>query len=174
MQGCCSILCPHPTKNRMIEPVGAAGKMRSALLIVILGEIASIAIKVKLFGLTSLLALIAVWIVYVGYATMHFCQSLFICLIGVLDLVILVLNKSNLELTHSDNILYYCIIGFAVFKILMGITAFFVFKKAFLQEHGHLDVWGSSGKQNDDYVAAPSEPEKPGFKSFQGKGHSLA
>ena len=166
--------CPHPTKNRMIEPVGTAAKMRSILLLLMLGEIAAIVIKIRLFGFSSLLGLIAVWIIYVAYATMHFCQTLFISFLGVLDMVIILSNRPDESTAQLDCTLYYCLIGYSIFKILVGFCAYCSFKNAYLKEHGNTDVWGSAGRQNDDYVAAPSEPAEPGFKAFQGKGHSLA
>ena len=95
MDVCCAMCCPHPDSS-VIQPVGEAGKWRCGLQIVIYGEIVCTLMRMFLFDpMHGLFNAIAIWIDYMGYATMHFCQTLIICFSGGLDLGMLFLNLST-------------------------------------------------------------------------------
>ena len=72
---------------------------------------------------------IAIWIDYMGYATMHFCQTMIICFSGGIDLFMLILNLSTKGFkekhldTDAKKIMFYTIMGFEIIKIVVGYFA---------------------------------------------------
>ena len=129
MDVCCAMCCPHPDSS-VIAPVGQAGNWRTALKMVIYGEIATVIMKMILFDpMHGLFSAIAIWIDYMGYATMHFCQTMIICFSGGLDLGMLLLNlttegfKENYLGTTQGKVLFYSIMCFEIIKMIVGYFA---------------------------------------------------
>ena len=85
--------CPHPDDAVIVEPMpDDARKWRKALLCVVWGEVAAVVMKCLVFDpMHGLFSALAIWIDYMGYATMHFCQTMFIMFLGGLDLFMLLL-----------------------------------------------------------------------------------
>lgn len=87
-----AMCCPSPSAS-VIQPIGKARMWRKALLFAIYAEVASCIIRMVLFGtLDGLLNLIGVWILYLAYATMHFCQTMVVIFSGILDIVMLAMS----------------------------------------------------------------------------------
>ena len=129
MDICCAMCCPHPDGS-VIQPVGAAGKWRYALKLVIYGEIACTIMRMIIFDpMHGLFNAIAIWIDYMGYATMHFCQTMIICFSGGLDLGMLLLNLTTKGFkekhidTEQKKIIFYTIMGFEIVKMIVGYFA---------------------------------------------------
>ena len=79
--------CPHPSAS-IIQPTGQAGFYRKFLLWVVYGEIVNSVFKAVLFGILSgVFNLVSIWIDYMGYATMHYCQVMIIIFSGLMDII---------------------------------------------------------------------------------------
>lgn len=79
--------CPNPD-NSVIVPDQKTSKARERLLYIFYGEFANVILKSALYGLMSgLLNLVNAWITYMGYATMHYCQTMMIIFTAVMDLI---------------------------------------------------------------------------------------
>ena len=69
----CNMCCPS-AEHSVIPCTPELAPFRKALHVVYYTEIVSTLLRMFLFGLfNGLLNLITVWIVWMGYATMHFC-----------------------------------------------------------------------------------------------------
>lgn len=131
--------CPPPQKS-VIQPEGGSLKhLRSGLKMLIYGELLACCLKMILFDpFTGLIAAVAIWIDYMGYATMHFCQCLIITFCGSLDLLMLLMNYSRSasykalydSSTFSRSVFWYLIV-FESVKILISMAAFRRFRVEF-------------------------------------------
>ena len=102
------------------------------------GEVAAVVMKIIVFDpMHGLFSALAIWIDYMGYATMHFCQTMFIMFLGGLDLFMLLLQISSetFRATYFTNdtkkTLIYIILGFEVCRMIIGFGAYTSFRKAF-------------------------------------------
>lgn len=110
------------------------------LLWCVYGEGVNTIFKVMLFGmLNGLFNLISIWITYMGYATMHFCQVLIICFSAIMDLVMLGISWQALsEYLKVDNFLmavFWLIFAFALVKFVIATLCYVSFKDAFEEQH---------------------------------------
>ena len=84
--------CPR-ADNPMIKLDDKTGKLQTALRMVYFGEIGAAIARANLFGFMSgVLHLISVWIDYMGYATMHYCQIMVITFCGGIETMMLIMN----------------------------------------------------------------------------------
>ena len=68
-----AICCPSPSQC-VIPPVGQAGKARNLLKWAVFTELLCCVLRMILFGaMQGLFNLVSVWILYLAFATMHFC-----------------------------------------------------------------------------------------------------
>ena len=92
-----------------------------------------------LFGVFSgLMNLISVWIDYMAYATMHSCQCLIVIFSAALEMLMLMLDwqssgqkKTVITATDANQIMFWCMFGFNVVKLVVGIGAYRAFRKAY-------------------------------------------
>ena len=83
--------CPSPNAP-VIYPNETNIKHRSRLRYLMFGEISLIIVKSILYGpMQAVFQFINVWIVYVAWATMHFCNTLFYLFITAIGLVLAIL-----------------------------------------------------------------------------------
>jgi len=115
------------------------------------GEIGAALCRAYTLGLlTGLLHLISMWIDYLGYATMHYCQVMVIAFCGGVEALMLWMNANDggyLEEAINESRLtlatYYAMM---VFSIVKGITGYYVFK-SFKAEY--VGVYGDNLNGND-------------------------
>lgn len=100
------------------------------------GELVMTILKSFLFGLMSgLFNLVAVWITYMGYATMHFCQVMIVIFSALMDVVFAAISWNRIKLyLQADEVkmvIFWVIFAFAVIKFIVAILAYSSFKRAF-------------------------------------------
>jgi len=88
--------CPSP-ENTIIQPDNMALRHRRRLRLLMYGQVIVFAAKMVLFGaLSAFFQLINVWIIYMAWATMHFCSTLFILIITGIDLLMIMISFGQL------------------------------------------------------------------------------
>ena len=86
MDMCCQMCCPPPSMS-VIAPVGLAGKCRKQIKWVVIGEVIVAILSMMIFDITAgFMHAISVWIDFMAYSTMHFCQTMILIFSGGLDL----------------------------------------------------------------------------------------
>ena len=92
---------------------------------------------------TGLLHLITMWIDYLGYATMHYCQVMVITFCGGIEVLMLYMNANDngaLEARIFDSNLtiatYYVMLLFSATKFVAGFFIYKQFKKEFSSVNG--------------------------------------
>lgn len=130
--------CPSPD-NPVIIPNQKTAPMRKALYAFMWGEVGAAICRGYTFGLvTGLLHLVTMWIDYLGYATMHYCQVLVIGFCGGIEVMMLFMNandggpfeaaiyKSDLTITA-----YYATLAFSLVKFITCIKVYQNYKDEF-------------------------------------------
>ena len=88
------------------------------------GEIGVAIGRMYVFGfLTGTLHLLSMWIDYLGYATMHFCQVMVIAFVGAIDFFMLIMSYKDggpmqakiMETTLSQTV-YWTMLVFSLIK----------------------------------------------------------
>jgi len=132
--------CPSPN-NPVIVPNMRTSNMRKAIYAIMYGEVGAAICRAYTFGfLTGVLHLISMWIDYLGYATMHYCQVMVIAFCGAIEVIMLWMNANDggplEEAIHTSKLTlanYYVILIFSTVKCLTG---FYVYR-SFKQEYHH-------------------------------------
>ncbi len=128
-----AMCCPSPS-NSVIAPVGTAGKWRRVLYWITLGDMLNCVLKALVLGiLQGVFNLVNVWIDYISYATMHFCQAMILSFSAIFDIVILAINYNHVPNHAFIRIAYWTIVAFSAFKFFSGIGAYLAFKRAWLE-----------------------------------------
>ena len=130
--------CPSPS-NPVIEPNSKTQKERLTLYAIMYGEVGSALCRAYTLGfLTGLLHLISLWIDYLGYATMHYCQVMVIGFCGCIEVMMLFWNANDggpiEEAIHESKLTiatYYVMLIFSSVKALVGIYVY----KSFYREY---------------------------------------
>ena len=87
--------CPMADQP-MIVPNQKTSMQRKALYAIIYGEVGAGIGRAYIFGfLTGALHMVTIWIDYMGYATMHYCQVTVISICGAIEAVMLLLNACD-------------------------------------------------------------------------------
>ena len=152
MNGC----CPSPD-DPVIVPNEKTAKMRSALHSIMYGEIGAAIGRAFIFGFTTGVAhLISMWIDYMGYATMHYCQVMVVSFCGGIEAVMFIMNahdggplEAAINRSNTTLLIFYVSIAFAVTKMVAAAKI----QKAFQAEY-HRQFGGYS---DDDYQDADEE-----------------
>jgi hypothetical protein len=131
--------CPSPSDS-VIVPNSKTAFKRKLLLWCVYGEAVNTIFKVVLFGMVNgLFNLISIWITYMGYATMHFCQVLIICFSAIMDLVMLAISwgalSEYLKVDYVLMIMFWLIFAFALVKFIIASLCYVSFKEAFNEQH---------------------------------------
>lgn len=131
--------CPSPD-NPVIIPNQKTVPMRKALYAFMCGEVGAAICRAYTLGvLTGLLHLITLWIDYLGYATMHFCQVLVMGFCGAIEIMTLWLNandggtmESAIFETNLTRATYYATITFSIVKCIVCLYIHQSFKQEYL------------------------------------------
>ena len=152
------ICCPSPDEP-VIEPNTKTLKMRSALQAIMYGEIGAAIGRAYIFGFTTgLFHLVSMWIDYMGYATMHFCQVLVVAMMGGVEALMLVMNQHDggpleaaINRSSTTMVVYYVALAFAVTKMIACMHIQKAFQREFHRQHG--------GGDDDSYLDADSSQD---------------
>ena len=140
---CCAMCCPSP-EHSVIAETHQTTLYRKGLYGIMIGDISVAAGKVFLFSpMNAAMQGITVWIDYLGYATMHFCQILVILIFSGFDALVLMSDYKALKFKMSASpflqILYWSMLGFTMCKALFALFCYTSFKRAFRETHGHMN-----------------------------------
>ena len=110
-----------------------------ALRAIMFGEIGAAVGRAYVFGfMTGALHLISMWIDYMGYATMHFCQVMVISFCGGLEAIMLFMNMRDggpMQAAVYDStltqVIFWVMVLFAVTKMYAASKIHGLFKKEF-------------------------------------------
>lgn len=130
--------CPSPN-NPVIEPNSKTVVQRKCLYALMYGEIGQALCRAYTLGfLTGVLHLISLWIDYLGYATMHYCQVMVIGFCGSIELMMLWMNANDggplEEAIHETSLTlatYYVMLIFSGVKMIMGFYIWKSFKSEY-------------------------------------------
>ena len=87
--------CPSPS-HPVIVPNRNTERQRQSLYALMYGEVGAALCRAYTLGmLTGLLHLISLWIDYLGYATMHYCQVMVIAFCGGIEVLMLWMNAND-------------------------------------------------------------------------------
>ena len=129
----------------LIRPIGLAGKLRQFVKWITIGEVVVCILHMMIFDVMSGFShAVSVWIDFVAFSTMGFCQALIMIFSGSLDLGMLVLSwcrsdsyKAVINSHWLSQISFWLIMAFFVVKVVISCLAFAVWKKEFRALHGH-------------------------------------
>jgi len=162
--------CPSPN-NPVIIPNTSTAIQRKCLYAIMFGEVGAAICRAYTFGfLTGLLHLISIWIDYLGYATMHYCQVMVIAFCGAIELMMLWMNANDggplEEAIHESRLTMATFYVMLLFSSVKCGTGFYVYNN-FKQEYhmSYPDNENNDGFwQNDDdenlrrFAAPPANP----------------
>mmetsp|Transcript_20815 Transcript_20815/g.25456 ORF Transcript_20815/g.25456 Transcript_20815/m.25456 type:complete len:136 (+) Transcript_20815:121-528(+) len=101
---------------------------------------------------TGLLHLITMWIDYLGYATMHYCQVMVIAFCGGIEVLMLYMNANDngvLEAKiYDSNITFATFCVMMVFSSVKCVTGFVVYKSF---KHEFVRVYGDNINGSDAF-----------------------
>ena len=108
------------------------------------GEVGSAFCRAYTFGfLTGAMHLITLWIDYLGYATMHYCQVMVIGFCGCIEVMMLIWNAHDggpieeaIYETQLTIATYYVMLVFSAVKGVTGIYVYKSFAREYQQMHG--------------------------------------
>ena len=124
MDGCC------PTADNPVIPLTKNNYLeRLALRLIMLGEIGAAIGRAYVFGfMTGALHLISMWIDYMGYATMHFCQVMVVAFCGGIEAMMLFMNmrdggpmQAAVFDTTFTQVVFWIMFCFAVVKCYVAV-----------------------------------------------------
>ena len=137
---------------------------------------------------------IAVWIDFMAYSTMNWCQCIVLIIVTCMDLGMQLFSwcrsdayKAVIKSHWFSSLGFWLIIAFYVFKLILSMTAYVVWKRDFVREHNHSNCCGSVvppylkyGHTGNNEIDNPGRPlrsdhsdEERGrlpFQAFQGSG----
>ena len=121
MEGCCPS-ADYP----VIMPTIKTSKERLALQAIMYGEIGAAIGRAYIFGfLTGAMHMISMWIDYMGYATMHYCQVLVVAICGGIEAMMLFINlqdggplQAAINRSSTTMVIFYVMIAFAITKMV--------------------------------------------------------
>ena len=101
MDSCCTICCPQP-KNSVIRPIGLAGKLRTIIKWITLIEVFVCILNMMIFSIQKgFMQSIDVWIDFMAYSLMAFCQALILSIVGMIDAGMLILSYTKSDATKA-------------------------------------------------------------------------
>ena len=185
MAACCMCCCPPP-EMALIHPVGRAGKIRKWVKGIVIGEVVNCILRMIIFDLMSgFMQAISVWIDYMCYATMNWCQTIIFIFSGGIDLTMLLMSwckkdsyKNMINSHWLSQIGFWLMISFYIVKLVVGFSAFFVWKAEFKKLHGHTDCCRpvapaamSGGGGGGIYQNLHSSEDEESHRAAGGRGH---
>jgi hypothetical protein len=128
------VCCPNPDEA-VIKADERIMKIRKILYYCLYFELLNCILKTYCFSLlTGMLCLIAVWIVYLAYATLHFCQALILAIAAIMDLVMAVGARKAVYSYSRDSfvqITYWFVIVYAIVKFVGSSLIYLMLKEEF-------------------------------------------
>ena len=175
---------PQGTKN-------TAGKIREGVKWVMIFEVVVCILHMMVFDIMSgFTHAISVWIDFMAYSTMHWCQTIILVISGALDLGMLVMAWTRSDAYKAviyshwlSKISFWFFIVFYVVKLCVSILAFIVWRNDYRRTHGHTncctpvvppyvsDTQGGSGAPLVNH--ADEETGMRQVSSFQGSGTQI-
>ena len=87
--------------------------------------------------ITGILQLITLWIIYMGWATMHFCQVMVFMVSAGIDLLFLMIDYNRINMVYRGStimlILYWLIIAYNLIALFLSYKAYSCFKNAYYE-----------------------------------------
>ena len=144
---CCCLMCCPPPKLSVIRPTGLSGKIRDQVKAIMFGEIFVCILHMMIFDIGSgFMHAISVWIDFICYSSMNWCQTIIFNLSAIMDLLTLVLGWSRSDSYKAvinshwlSRFGFWFMIAFFSVKLIVGTVAFFVWRVDFKRTHGHAD-----------------------------------
>lgn len=149
--------CPSPS-NPVIVPNQKTESQRKSLHAIMYGEIGAAICRAYTLGfLTGVLHLLTIWIDYLGYATMHYCQVMVIAFCGGIEMMMLWMNANDggplEEMINASSLTlatYYAMLAFSGVKCLTAFHVHQSFKEEFINFYGE-------SHQQDSYLMDPED-----------------
>lgn len=146
MDCCCNMCCPQP-KMAVIRPLGLAGKLREGVKWVMILEVVVCILQMMVFSIWSGLShSISVWIDFMAYSTMHWCQTIILILVAAMDLGMLVMNWTRSDIYQQvinshwlSQSSFWFFIAFYVVKLVLSMACFVFWRVDYRKTHGHTD-----------------------------------
>ena len=134
--------CPSP-ENPVIQPNPQSLKYRRWLRYLYYGTIAECFVRILLFGLMSgIFNVFDVWMIYLSWSTMHFCNLIFFMVFQVLDLLMILSNFSSMQHALSNypflSLLLYGELLYLIISLYVSYKSFRCFKDMFDVQHGRM------------------------------------
>eukprot|EP00349_Pseudokeronopsis_sp_Brazil_P006548 CAMPEP_0202966778 /NCGR_PEP_ID=MMETSP1396-20130829/11338_1 /ASSEMBLY_ACC=CAM_ASM_000872 /TAXON_ID= /ORGANISM="Pseudokeronopsis sp., Strain Brazil" /LENGTH=124 /DNA_ID=CAMNT_0049691017 /DNA_START=12 /DNA_END=386 /DNA_ORIENTATION=- len=120
--------CPSPEHTAFI-PDTLSLRHRKNLRFIMYGQVGVAFAKMVLYSpLSGLLQLITLWIAYMAWATMHFCQAMILMICLAIDLLFILIdfNRMNLLLSGAPfmKALYWAVIIYDVIAAILAFRAY--------------------------------------------------
>lgn len=119
------------------------------------GDILVAICRAMLFDMmTGLFHGIVIWIDYMGYATMHFCQVFIMFIQAMMDFFFLLMYYQDekfrkiIDKSTETKIAFWFLVIFNLIKMLITFNAYKKFKLAFYFQHGHMNPFGGLDDNN--------------------------
>ena len=138
--------CPKPA-NAHIHDVGLAHTCRQWIKGIMFGEMAVCVITMMIFDIMSgFTHSITVWIDFMAYSTMNWCQCIVLIIITIMDLGMLVFQwcksdsyKAVINSHWLSRMGFWMIISFYVVKLVVSCWTYAVWRRDFRRVQGHVD-----------------------------------
>ena len=139
MEGCC------PSVDEPVICLTASLKtLRMALRALMWGDMGAAIGRAYVFGfMTGALHLVSMWIDYMGFATMHYCQVMVIAFCGGLEAIMLFMNmrdggplQAAIYETTLTQVIFWMLCVFACVKCYAAVNIYKELKIQYFREHG--------------------------------------
>ena len=134
VEECCAACCPAPEPSA-IQPVGDAGKARTLVQVVMVGEAINVIMRMMVFDpMFGIFTLIHLWMDYIVYARMDFCFTFMIIFMSGWDLVQIFMHTQHKDFkekhlnSSQDKVMFYIILAYSVFRVIAFIICYKVFR----------------------------------------------
>ena len=178
-------MCCPPPQYSVIRPVGLSGKLRNMVKAIMFGEILVCVLHMMIFDIGSgFMHSISVWIDFISYSTMNWCNCIIFIISAGLDLMTPLMGWSRSD--NYQNVInshwlsrfgFWFMIAFFCVKIVIGALCFYVWREDHKRTHGHAQCCrpvvppavadGSVGRGsslNEPLRTDTSDDEQPGMR----------
>ena len=138
MDTCCQMCCPHPGMS-VIRPQGMAGRCRTYVKYIMITEVVVCILHMMIFDIMSgFTHSISIWIDFMAFSTMGFCQAMILIFAGGLDLGMMLFSwfRSDTYQTVINSHWFsrtgfWFIIVFYIVKLVVACITYAVWKNEF-------------------------------------------
>lgn len=128
--------CPSP-EEPIIQPDERAKKLRAFLHLIYYGQMINVGIRFLMLGpWAGIFQLINLWVIYVSYATMHFCSVMIYLILCVFELLYIYVDWQRVMKDAVNPIFaafFFYLFFYNVFSIFYCSRAYGHFKNLFMQ-----------------------------------------